>query len=261
MGLSLVDVFARGHRNESVLEVSASSRRRRRPNLWGNLRSGLPAPNRRLRLYRRRRHVPHPIQSIKGMNSSAIIIRRDCWQRDCEPFDRRHQHPSARPRGWRKVSCASVIHHAHASRAIVTLIEPQQQRSPCIHYPTPILRPITGHCEFDQPRLHILCLQLKQQYDWNYTTTPQSGFNGRSVPYPRGRILGGSSSISKPLSGALPLHYSHQLNPLRWHGLQYGFQRRLGSDQQNHWGSCLDLGRDGTLSRSQPEIRPTERWT
>ncbi len=36
-------------------------------------------------------------------------------------------------------------------------------------------------------------------YDWNYTTTAQSGFNGRSVPYPRGRILGGSSSVSKSL--------------------------------------------------------------
>jgi choline dehydrogenase-like flavoprotein len=34
-------------------------------------------------------------------------------------------------------------------------------------------------------------------YDWNYTTTAQPGFNGRSIPYPRGRILGGSSSVSE----------------------------------------------------------------
>ncbi|KAJ7701208.1 hypothetical protein B0H17DRAFT_1046217 [Mycena rosella] len=34
------------------------------------------------------------------------------------------------------------------------------------------------------------------QYDWNYTTTPQTGLNNRSVPYPRGHILGGSSSIN-----------------------------------------------------------------
>jgi choline dehydrogenase-like flavoprotein len=34
-------------------------------------------------------------------------------------------------------------------------------------------------------------------YDWNYTTTAQPGLNGRSVSYPRGRILGGSSSVSK----------------------------------------------------------------
>ncbi|KAJ7041525.1 alcohol oxidase [Mycena alexandri] len=32
--------------------------------------------------------------------------------------------------------------------------------------------------------------------DWNYTTTPQAGLNGRSVPYPRGFVLGGSSSVN-----------------------------------------------------------------
>ncbi|KAF7375598.1 GMC oxidoreductase [Mycena sanguinolenta] len=31
-------------------------------------------------------------------------------------------------------------------------------------------------------------------YDWNYTTTPQPGFAGRSINYPRGRLLGGSTS-------------------------------------------------------------------
>lgn len=33
-------------------------------------------------------------------------------------------------------------------------------------------------------------------YEWNYTTTVQSGLGGRSIPYPRGHILGGSSSTS-----------------------------------------------------------------
>ncbi|KAJ7773871.1 aryl-alcohol oxidase-like protein [Mycena metata] len=32
--------------------------------------------------------------------------------------------------------------------------------------------------------------------DWNYTTAPQVGLNGRSVPYPRGFVLGGSSSVN-----------------------------------------------------------------
>jgi choline dehydrogenase-like flavoprotein len=32
--------------------------------------------------------------------------------------------------------------------------------------------------------------------DWNYTTTSQSGFNGRSISYQRGHVLGGSSTIS-----------------------------------------------------------------
>ncbi|KAG1801876.1 aryl-alcohol oxidase-like protein [Suillus variegatus] len=31
---------------------------------------------------------------------------------------------------------------------------------------------------------------------WNYTTTPQIGLNNRSIPYPRGYVLGGSSTIN-----------------------------------------------------------------
>ncbi|KAJ7141459.1 alcohol oxidase [Mycena epipterygia] len=32
--------------------------------------------------------------------------------------------------------------------------------------------------------------------DWNYTTTPQVNLNGRSLAYPRGFVLGGSSSVN-----------------------------------------------------------------
>ncbi|KAJ7879147.1 alcohol oxidase [Mycena leptocephala] len=32
--------------------------------------------------------------------------------------------------------------------------------------------------------------------DWNYTTTPQEKMNGRVIPYPRGFVLGGSSSVN-----------------------------------------------------------------
>ncbi|TFK33134.1 aryl-alcohol-oxidase from pleurotus Eryingii [Crucibulum laeve] len=32
--------------------------------------------------------------------------------------------------------------------------------------------------------------------DWNFTTTNQTGLNGRSIPYARGRVLGGSSTIN-----------------------------------------------------------------
>ncbi|KAJ7862868.1 aryl-alcohol-oxidase from pleurotus Eryingii [Mycena leptocephala] len=34
------------------------------------------------------------------------------------------------------------------------------------------------------------------QYDWNFTTTPQAALNERAIPYPRGFIIGGSSSIN-----------------------------------------------------------------
>ncbi|KAF8962410.1 hypothetical protein BDZ97DRAFT_1939825 [Flammula alnicola] len=33
-------------------------------------------------------------------------------------------------------------------------------------------------------------------YDWNYTVVPQVGMAGRTFPYPRGRLLGGSSSAN-----------------------------------------------------------------
>ncbi|KAF8199817.1 alcohol oxidase [Mycena galopus ATCC 62051] len=32
--------------------------------------------------------------------------------------------------------------------------------------------------------------------DWNFTTTAQTGLDGRSLPYPRGHVLGGSSSVN-----------------------------------------------------------------
>ncbi len=37
---------------------------------------------------------------------------------------------------------------------------------------------------------------FKGPYDWDYTTTPQAGAHGRGVYWPRGRTLGGSSSIN-----------------------------------------------------------------
>ncbi len=33
--------------------------------------------------------------------------------------------------------------------------------------------------------------------DWNFTSVPQEGLNGRSVPMQRGHVLGGSSSASE----------------------------------------------------------------
>ncbi|TFK31624.1 pyranose dehydrogenase [Crucibulum laeve] len=42
-----------------------------------------------------------------------------------------------------------------------------------------------------------LALELAASpYDWNFTTTLQKGLNGRAISFPRGHILGGSSSIN-----------------------------------------------------------------
>lgn len=47
--------------------------------------------------------------------------------------------------------------------------------------------------------------QLKKKLDWGYTTEPQSHMNGRRLPYTRGRVLGGSSSVN----GMLYLRGNH----------------------------------------------------
>ncbi|KAI0768341.1 aryl-alcohol-oxidase from pleurotus Eryingii [Trametes elegans] len=39
-------------------------------------------------------------------------------------------------------------------------------------------------------------LQPNTAFDWNYTTVPQPGLNNRAVLYPRGRVLGGSTTIN-----------------------------------------------------------------
>jgi hypothetical protein len=40
-------------------------------------------------------------------------------------------------------------------------------------------------------------IQPQSAVTWNYTTVPQEGLNGRALFYSRGKILGGSSSISE----------------------------------------------------------------
>ncbi|XP_006461686.1 hypothetical protein AGABI2DRAFT_185801 [Agaricus bisporus var. bisporus H97] len=44
----------------------------------------------------------------------------------------------------------------------------------------------------------LFCLRAtpNTSIDWNYTTVPQAGYNNRAVHYPRGRVLGGSSSVN-----------------------------------------------------------------
>lgn len=37
---------------------------------------------------------------------------------------------------------------------------------------------------------------FKSEFDWNYETTPQAGLGGRTVYWPRGKVLGGSSSLN-----------------------------------------------------------------
>ena len=40
-------------------------------------------------------------------------------------------------------------------------------------------------------------LAPNEPWTWNYTVAPQTALNHRTFPYPRGKVLGGSSSISE----------------------------------------------------------------
>lgn len=37
---------------------------------------------------------------------------------------------------------------------------------------------------------------INSELDWGFRTTPQAGFEGRSLPWPRGRMLGGTSGMN-----------------------------------------------------------------
>lgn len=49
------------------------------------------------------------------------------------------------------------------------------------------------------PELHVpaaFSKLFRSRYDWNYDTVPQPGLEGRTVYWPRGKTLGGSSSLN-----------------------------------------------------------------
>ncbi len=52
------------------------------------------------------------------------------------------------------------------------------------------------HFCIDTVHIHNNHFFVDTPWDWNYTTTAQPGLDNRSYPYPRGRLLGGSSSAS-----------------------------------------------------------------
>lgn len=54
--------------------------------------------------------------------------------------------------------------------------------------------------DLDDPTLAIPLLDItvspERPWTWNYTSAPQTELNGRTFPYQRGKVLGGSSSIN-----------------------------------------------------------------
>ncbi|KAL8833616.1 MAG: hypothetical protein Q9170_004164 [Blastenia crenularia] len=56
-----------------------------------------------------------------------------------------------------------------------------------------------GESAYDEPRINIpgrFGETLGTEYDWQFATVPQPGLNGRSLPWPRGRVLGGTSALN-----------------------------------------------------------------
>jgi len=56
-----------------------------------------------------------------------------------------------------------------------------------------------GPAAFDEPRINVpgrLGETLFTEYDWQFETIPQPGFNGRTLAWNRGKVLGGSSALN-----------------------------------------------------------------
>ncbi|KAG6836451.1 hypothetical protein H0H93_007883 [Arthromyces matolae] len=95
---------------------------------------------------------------------------------------------------------------------------------------------------------------IGSRYDWKYTTIPQTALGGKVLEYTRGRILGGSSSISA----------FHSLLIVRW------AEMKLNKDGMYYTrGSSSDFNRYAQVTGDpawswenlQPYIKKNERWT
>ncbi|KAL9628682.1 MAG: hypothetical protein Q9204_005736 [Flavoplaca sp. TL-2023a] len=56
-----------------------------------------------------------------------------------------------------------------------------------------------GPAALDEPRINVpgrLGETLFTEYDWQFETTPQPGLGGRTLPWNRGKVLGGSSAMN-----------------------------------------------------------------
>ncbi|KAF8182260.1 glucose-methanol-choline oxidoreductase, partial [Mycena galopus ATCC 62051] len=53
-----------------------------------------------------------------------------------------------------------------------------------------------GLLNYTVPFFAVFARMYPNPRDWNYTVTPLPGLDGRILPFPRGRLLGGCSSMN-----------------------------------------------------------------
>ncbi len=91
--------------------------------------------------------------------------------------------------------------------------------------------------------------------DWCYKTEPDPGLNGRSIPWPRGKVLGGSSSINGLLyvrGQAEDFDHWRQLGNIGWAWSDVLPYFKLSENWQNKTGESR--GFEGPLSVSTSRL-------
>lgn len=91
--------------------------------------------------------------------------------------------------------------------------------------------------KFVVPAANLYDSSVGTQYDWQWTTTPQPGLSGRSAPWPRGKVLGGSSAIN---------------------GLYYV---RHSDIEQNTWADLINDQQDWTWDKMLDAMKKSETFT
>jgi len=167
----------------------------------------------------------YPFRSRWGREQSLRLHRYwrgNSWFRDCHTAHRRSSSSCLSYRSRRDVS-------------IVFLLSWTKLRAGCPWSDT-TGGPATSYIQVP----FLVSGSLNSIYDWNYTTTPQSGLNDRAMAYPRGFVLGGSSSISKLLVSVV--FFTLLTNPfLRLHGVYPWVFWRLRSSRNYIWWFWLEM--------------------
>src|SRR5262245_32586975 len=92
--------------------------------------------------------------------------------------------------------------------------------------------------------------------DWLFKTEPEAGLNGRAINYPRGRVIGGSSSINAMIymrGQAADYDHWRQLGLAGW---GWDDLLPLFKKQEDHFGGTNDWhGAGGEWRVEEPRVR------